>query len=182
VNTVTKYQFSSDGIYREGSHYYIYTLVNAIPFLWNYKNVSGVNLFPYYQAAFEWPVLIRDQRGWMPNNEDGNLKPAPTHMVAKAYTSASTRMHSSASLANILQWNWATTKFWTNDYTGATTDVCWDIDEFLLYDSSISSIAPDINPTLKLGTGQVVFRNSWANTDSTMRYLLYMGVAAADQS
>jgi hypothetical protein len=180
VNTVTRYQFSSDGIYREGSHYYMYTLVNAIPFLWNYKNVSGVNLFPYYQAAFEWPVMIRDQRGWMPNNEDGYLKPAPTHMVAKAYTSTSTRLHSSASLAGIFQWNWATTKFWTADYTGATTDVCWDIDEFLLFDSSIPSVAPDINPTLKLATGQVVFRNSWAATDTTMRYLLYMGVAAAD--
>jgi hypothetical protein len=180
VNTVNKYQFSSDGIYREGSHYYNYTLANAIPFLWNYKNVSGVNLFPYYQAAFEWPVLIRDQRGWMPNNEDGNLKPAPTHMVAKAYTLESTRLHSSASLASIFQWNWATTKFWTTDYTGATTDICWDIDEFLLYDSSIPSIAPDINPTLKLSTGQVVFRNSWETTDTTMRYLLYMGVAAAD--
>ena len=116
----------------------------------------------------------------MPNNEDGYLKPAPTHMVAKAYTSTSTRLHSSAPLSSIFQWNWATTNFWTTDYTGASTDVCWDIDEFLLYDSSIPSVAPDINPTLKLSTGQVVLRNSWATTDTTMRYLLYMGVAAAD--
>jgi Heparinase II/III-like protein/FlgD Ig-like domain len=180
LNTVTKYQFSSDGIYREGAHYYLYSLVNEIPFLWHYKNVSSVDLFPYYKASFEWPVLIRDQRGWLPNNEDGNLKPAPTHMVAKAYQTTPTRLHSTEPLAKILQWNWATTKFFTVDYTGATNDVCWDIDEFLTYDASIPSVAPDVDPTLRLATGQVVFRNGWANADTTMRYLLYLAAAAAD--
>ncbi len=180
VNTVTKYQFSSDGIYREGPHYYIYTLVNAIPFLWQYKIVSGVDLFPAYQAAFEWPVLIRDQRGWMPNTEDANVKPAPTHMVAAAYPTAPTRLHSTAPLASILQWNWATTTFFTVDYTGATNEICWDIDEFLFWDASIPSVAPDIDPTLRLATGEVVFRNRWAGSDSTGRYLLFHAVAAAD--
>jgi hypothetical protein len=180
INTVTKYQFSSDGIYREGAHYYVYTLVNEIPFLWQYKIVSGVDLFPYYKASFEWPVLIRDQRGWLPNNEDGNVKPAPTHMVAQAYMTTPTRLHSKEPLGKILQWNWTMTNFFTPDYTGAATDVCWDIDEFLTYDASIPAVAPDCDPTLKLATGQVVFRNGWANADTTMRYLLYLGAAAAD--
>jgi len=51
MNTVTKYMFSADGIYREGGHYWMYNAVNFIPFLWHYLNVAGVDLFPYYQPA-----------------------------------------------------------------------------------------------------------------------------------
>jgi len=180
INTVTKYQFSADGIYREGSHYYIYTLVNTIPFLWHYKNVSSVDLFPYYAPSFEWPVFIRDQRGWMPNHEDGLVKPAPTHMVAAAYRTTPTRLHSTAPLSDVLQWNWATTSFFTIDYTGATNDICWDIDEFLLWDSTIPTAVPDAGPTTRLASGQIAFRNKWSGSDSSARYLFFHAVAGCD--
>ncbi|WP_178139389.1 heparinase II/III domain-containing protein [Rhodothermus profundi] len=179
-NTVTKYMFSNEGVYREGPHYYVFTLVNAIPFLWHYLHVSGVNLFPYYQPAFEWPVRIRNGRGWMPNIEDGYMKPAPTHAVAAAYRDTPTLLHTSAPLAEILQWNWQTTRFFTQNYTGATRDVTWEIDVLLSWDASIPATAPDVSPTQILQSGQVVFRNAWHDAGVTSRYLLFHGVASAD--
>ncbi len=179
VNTVTKYQYSADGIYREGGHYDMYSAVNFIPFLWQYLNVSGVNHFPYYQAAFEWPVLTRTGRGWIPNLEDSYLKVFPTHMVAAAYTGTSTRLHTSAPLSEVLQWHWfASTDFTNGKYTGASNDVVWEIDEYVLYHPEIAESAPDVDPLVHLATGQTVFRASW--TDTQAPYLLFHGVAAAD--
>ena len=65
-NTTTRYQFSADGVYREGSHYWLYNLVNGIPFLWQYRQ-AGVDLFPAYQPTFEWAVQVRTGRGWLRN-------------------------------------------------------------------------------------------------------------------
>ncbi|MCX8131403.1 MAG: DUF4962 domain-containing protein [Clostridia bacterium] len=106
VNRNTSYFFSSDGVYREGSHYFMFSLVNMVPFLWNYKNVSGVDNFKIYKPAFEWALIIRNGRGWMPNIEGSWLKPAPLHMVAAAYMKDSTPLNSSAKLGNLLQWSY----------------------------------------------------------------------------
>lgn len=179
MNSVTRYMFSADGIYREGGHYWMFSAVNFIPFLWHYKNVSGVDLFPDYQPAFEWPVKIRMGQGWMPNHEDSYLKPAPTHMVAGAYREAATDLHSTAPLAEILQWHFGTTTIFERDYTGATNDVTWEIDEFLLYDNTIPATPPDVAPTIKLDGGQVVLRNRWQGGPGH-RYLLFHGVPEAD--
>ncbi|HAL56044.1 MAG TPA: hypothetical protein DCP63_06120, partial [Bacteroidetes bacterium] len=179
-NSVTKYQFSADGVYREGPHYFMYNNVNCIPFLWQYKNVSSVDLFPFYRAAFEWPIRIRTSRGWMPNIEDSYIKLAPTHMVAKAYVSTASDLNTSEPLARVLQWNWFNSDVFTRNYTGASNDVTWDIDEYLTYDQSIGQSAPSIPPTLRLSSGQVVFRNNWRFKDISTRYLLFHGVAEAD--
>ena len=170
ANTVTEYQFTKDGIYREGGHYWVYSAVNFIPFLWHYYNVSDVDLFPYFEPAFTWTVAIRTGQGWIPNFEDANVKPAPTHMVAAAYKNTPTSYHSNASLANILQWNYWSANVFTPAYTGATNDATWEIDNFILYDASIESVEPDCHPTLKLDGGQVIFRNRWEGGEGH-RYL-----------
>ena len=179
ANTVTRYQFSADGIYREGGHYWMYNAVNFIPFLWQYLNVAGVDLFAAYRPAFEWPIRIRTGRGQIPNIEDSYLKPAPTHMVAAAYRGMPTALNPEADFAAICQWNYKTSRLVSQDYTGATVDVTWEIDEYILFDSTIPSVAPTASPTQFLEGGQVVFRDSW-DAGPNDRYLLFHGVAEAD--
>lgn len=179
ANTVTKYQFSVDGIYREGGHYWVYNAVNFIPFLWHYLNVSGVDLFDEYQPAFEWPIRVRTGRGQIPNIEDSYLKPAPTHMVAAAYRGKPTELNPNVDFAAICQWNFANTRLIDHNYTGATVDVTWEIDEYILFDTSIEPVAPTVSPNQFLEGGQVVFRRSWEPA-SDDRYLLFHGVAEAD--
>ena len=179
ANTVTRYQFSADGIYREGGHYWMYNAVNFIPFLWHYLNVSGVDLFGDYQPAFEWPIRVRTGRGQIPNIEDSYLKPAPTHMVAAAYRGVPTSLNTDADFAAICQWNFENTRFIEHNYTGATVDVTWEIDEYILFDSSIESAAPTASPNQFLEGGQVVFRTNW-DGGADDRYLLFHGVADAD--
>jgi len=179
ANTVTRYQFSADGIYREGGHYWMYNAVNFIPFLWHYLNVSGVDLFGVYQPAFEWPIRVRTGRGQIPNIEDSYLKPAPTHMVAAAYRGVPTSLSTDADFAAICQWNFENTHLIEQNYTGATVDVTWEIDEYILFDSSIESVAPTASPNQFLEGGQVVFRANWEGTADD-RYLLFHGVADAD--
>lgn len=180
ANTVTKYMYSDDGIYREGSHYNVYNMVNMIPYLWHYKNVSGVDHFPYFQKAFEMLIRIRDAKGWIPNIEDGYVHPIPTQLVAASYKNTSTPLHPTAPLSEILQWNWANTSFFTKDYTGATTDVVWSIDEFITYDPAIASTIPQISATQRTKSGMVVFRDSDVFTAAPSRYLLFHGVAECD--
>ena len=180
ANTVTRYQFSADGIYREGAHYWMYNMVNLIPFLWHYRKVSGVDLFEAYRPAFEWPIRTRTGRGQMPNLEDGYLKPAPTHMVAAAYVGSPTTLNPAADFAAVCQWNFDTTQLITQDYTGATVDVTWEIDEYILYDHTIASVAPTASPNQFLEGGQVVFRSGWEASSGEERYLLFHGVAEAD--
>ena len=177
ANTVTKYQFSSDGIYREGSHYFIYSLVNFLPYLWNYKNVSGVDHFQYYKPCFEMPVLQRNSKGWIPNIEDSYVKPVPTHMAAKAFVNTPTKLHSKEPLAKILQWNWFNTNFFTVDYTGATNDVVWNINEYITYDPSILQAAPDIKTNIKTDCGAVIFRDNDSYSKPNTKYLYFNGVS-----
>lgn len=178
-NTVTRYQFSEDGIYREGGHYWLYNGVNLIPFLWHYLNVSGVDIFPEFAPAFSWPIKTRMGKGWMPNIEDSYVKPSPSHMVASRYLETETDLHETASFGQILQWNWENTELVSRNYTGATNDVTWDIDEFIFTDNTIESVAPTSEPTLNMDGGQTVFRNQWEGGEDH-RYLLFHGVSAAD--
>ena len=179
ANSVTRYQFSSDGVYREGGHYWMYNAVNFIPFLWHYKNVSGVDLFEDYKPAFEWPIRIRTGRGWIPNVEDSYIKPAPTHMAAAAYVGSPTDLNPDADFAALCQWNYENTHIFNEDYTGATVDVTWEIDEYILFDDRIQAAPPVASPTQFLQGGQIVFRNQWASGPND-RYLLFHGVAEAD--
>lgn len=179
ANTCSKYQFSSDGIYREGSHYLMYTAVNFIPYLWQYRQVSGVDHYQYFKPVFELPVKIRSKKGWLTNIEDGYIKPFPTHMVADGYKYTSTELHPVKPLAEILQWHWNTTNFITKDYTGATNDVVWEIVEYLTYNPGINPSAPDIKGTQKTNSGVVVFRDN-DNPASNSRYLYFNGVAEGD--
>jgi flagellar hook assembly protein FlgD len=180
INTVTKYMFSSDGIYREGSHYNVYALVNAIPYLWQYKNVSGVDHFQYYNHVFEWALKVRNSKGWLPNIEDGYIKPFPTHMVAAAYNNTSTELHPTAPLSELLQWNWFNSNFVSHDYTGATNDATWDIDEYLTYDQSIEQVAPDFPTNYKNKCGVVVMRDNQSYSTTPTRQLYFNGVPDCD--
>ena len=107
-NTTTRYQFCADGVYREGSHYWVYTLVNALPFLWQYRAGVGVDLFPAYQPTFEWAVQVRD-RARLAARARRRLPQArarPTWSPLPTPT-APTDLHPTAPLGEVLQWNWA---------------------------------------------------------------------------
>ncbi|MGE4489322.1 MAG: heparinase II/III family protein [Kiritimatiellales bacterium] len=188
-NDNTRYFFSADGIYREGSHYMIYSWVNFLPFMVNYYNVSGVNQFPAFQPLMEWGVEVRSARGWLPNIEDSYIRPFPGHMAAAMYRDASTRLHTSAPLADVLMWAYKTTDMTPFNkefeesgfnYTGATWDYTLPLDEYMTYDPSIPSVKPDVSPTVFLDGGQTVFRNTWDIGNPAARVLLFQGVAEAD--
>lgn len=190
ANKNTRYFFSGDGIYREGSHYLIFSLTNFVPFLHHYRNVSGVDGFPAFQPVFEAMVGTRNASGWLPNIEDSYIRPTPTHLVAGAYRAAHTRLHSSAPLAEILMWSYRTcdlrpfeqehsdTGF---NYTGASWDYPLEIDELLTHDPAIKATPPDADPSVFLAGGQTILRNSWTTDHAAgQRYLLFHGVAVAD--
>ncbi len=188
-NKNTRYFFSGDGIYREGSHYLMFSLTNFLPFLYHYRNVSGVDAFPAFQPAFENMIEARNSHGWLPNIEDSYIRPTPTHLAAAAYRTARTRLHSSAPLAEILAWSYATCdlapfeKERTDsglNYTGASWDYPLELDELLTHDASIHATAPDAAPTIFLAGGQSYFRDSWTKRAAGQRYLLFHGVAIAD--
>lgn len=189
ANKNTRYLFSGDGIYREGSHYLIFSLTNFVPFLYHYRNVSGVDGFAAFQPVFETMVAVRNSRGWLPNIEDSYIRPTPTHLVAEAYRASPTRLHSSASLAEVLMWAYETCDFGPFDeerersgfnYTGASWDYPLEIDELLTWDPSIQPVAPDVAPDQFLEGGQSVFRDAWESAGPQQRYLLFHGVAVAD--
>lgn len=190
ANWNTRYMFSADGIYREGSHYYIFSYINFMPFLYHYRNVSGVDLFPAFQPAFEWPILVRNGKGWMPNLEDGYVKPFPSHTVAARYTDAvSGALHGAVPFAEVLAWNWETTDMGVFDtlleenewfFTGASLDYTHWLNEFLTYQPGIRATEPSVSPTVFLEGGQTVFRNRWDNGDGDQVYALFQGAAACD--
>lgn len=189
ANKNTRYFFSGDGIYREGSHYLIFSLTNFVPFLYHYRNVSGVDGFPAFQPVFEAMIETRNSHGWLPNIEDSYIRPTPTHLVAAAYRNAKTKLHSAAPLAEILTWAHRTTDLAPFDqerkesgfnYTGASWDYPLEIDELLTHDASLRATAPDAAPNRFLEGGQSVLRNSWEDRDAGQRYLLFHGVAVAD--
>lgn len=188
-NDNTRYFLSKDGIYREGSHYMIFSWTNFLPFMIHYRNVSGVDQFKDFQPLMEWGVAARNNMGWLPNIEDSFIRPFPGHMAASLYKDVKTSLHSSAPLAEVMMWAWSTTDFKPFDvylertgynYTGASWDYSLPLDEFLTYDPSIKSTAPDTSPTVFLDGGQTMFRNTWKTSDPGGRYLLFQGVAEAD--
>lgn len=189
TNRNTRYFFSGDGLYREGSHYLIFSLTNFVPFLYHYRNVSGVDGFTAFQPVFEAMVQVRNGHGWLPNIEDSYIRPTPTHLVAAAYRGTRTRLHSTAPLAEILTWSYRTcdlTAFNEErggsglNYTGASWDYPLEIDELLTHDATLRATAPDTAPNVFLTGGQTVLRNSWTAADAGQRYLLFHGVAVAD--
>lgn len=199
ANRNTRYFFSADGIYREGSHYLFYSSVNFLPFLYHYRNVSGVNNFPVYQPAFEWMLYVRNGRGWLPNLEDAYIKPTPLHMVAKEYMNVVSPLNPAVKLGNLFQWSFqksdvgawwnppftmgdsAAYRINANSYSGASIDDTWNLDEYLAYDPTIKPVAPTASGTIFLDRGgQTIFRNNWTYKDPTHRYLLFHGVAEAD--
>jgi hypothetical protein len=189
TNKNTRYFFSGDGIYREGSHYLIFSLTNFVPFLYHYRNVSGVDGFPAFQPVFEMMVATRNSRGWLPNIEDAYIRPTPTQLVAAAYRHRTTPLHSSAPLAEILQWSYQQADLAPFEqerggsglnYTGASWDYPLEIDELLTHDAALPATAPDADPNVFLAGGQTVLRTSWTRTGAGERYLLFHGVAVAD--
>ena len=189
ANKNTRYFFSGDGIYREGSHYLMFSLTNFVPFLYHYRNVSGVDGFTAFQPVFENMIEVRNSRGWLPNIEDSYLRPTPTHLVATAYRNAKTRLHSTAPLAELLTWSYTTCDLAPFEkergdsgfnYTGASWDYSLELDELLTHDATLRATAPDAAPHVFLTGGQTVLRNGWTATGPGQRYLLFHGVAVAD--
>lgn len=188
-NDNTRYFFSADGIYREGSHYVLFSWTNFLPFMIHYKNVSGVDQFKTFQPLMEWGVAARNSHGWLPNIEDSFIRPFPAHMAATMYKDKSSYLHSSAPLSEVMMWAWNTTEMkpfeeyverTTYNWTGATWDYTLELDEYLTYDPSIKSTPPDCSPTVFLDGGQSMFRNTWKTSDPSGRFLLFQGVAEAD--
>lgn len=189
ANKNTRYFFSGDGIYREGSHYLIFSLTNFVPFLYHYRNVSGVDGFTAFQPVFEAMVETRNSHGWLPNIEDSYIRPTPTHLVAAAYKTTKTKLHSTAPLAEILTWSYQTCdlapfeqerKDSGYNYTGASWDYPLELDELLTHDASLRATTPDSDPNRFLTGGQTVLRNDWEDKNAGQRYLLFHGVAVAD--
>lgn len=188
-NRNTRYFFTGDGIYREGSHYLIFSLTNFVPFLYHYRNVSGVDGFTAFQPVFEAMVETRNSHGWLPNIEDSYIRPTPTHLVAAAYRDTKTKLHSKAPLSEILTWAYRTcdlTPFEKErgesgfNYTGASWDYPLEIDELLTHDAMLKATLPDAAPNRFLAGGQAILRNGWEDRNAGQRYLLFHGVAVAD--
>ncbi len=189
ANQNTRYHFSSDGIYREGGMYYVFSWLNFVPFLYHYKNVSGVDSFAAFKSAFEWGVIGRNARGWIMNVEDSFLRPVPTQMVAKAFHDHRSFLAPETPFSEVLQWNFQTTdyqpfrdveKISGFNYTGATWDYPKELYELITYDPSIATSAPTDDPTIFMEGGQSFFRNSWLNEPEDQFYLLFHGVPQAD--
>lgn len=188
ANTNTKYFFSSDGVYREGSQYYIYSHINFLPFLYHYKNVSGVDLFQVFKPAFEWEFHVSNNNGWMPNFADSYIRHNHLSMVASQFMTEddATTLHETAKWGNLFQWRYMTADKspWGGEFgnnTGASYDDTMDLDRYLTYDPSIEPIAPTGTGTSFFNEGgQTIFRNNWAVGDPSTRYLLFQGVADMD--
>lgn len=188
-NRSTRFFFSGDGIYREGSHYLIFSLTNFLPFLYHYRNVSGVDGFAAFQPVFEAMVEARNSRGWLPNIADSYVRPTPTHLAAVAYRDTPTRLHSSAKLGAVLQWSYDTADLVPFEkeaadsgfnYTGASWDYPLEIDELLTHDPTLTPAPPDAPPNVFLAGGQSYFRDAWVSHGAGQRYLLFHGVAEGD--
>ncbi|SFM44992.1 PKD repeat-containing protein [Paenibacillus sp. 1_12] len=205
TNNVFEYQFSTDGISREGAHYGQFTLVNLIPFLWNYRNVSGTQgdqtvspevLIQKSQPIFEWAVKTRMGNGWLPNTEDSYVKPYATHMAAGLYKNTDAPHYGNGmKLSEALQWSYANTHIYLADYTGATSQYQIAIDEYLTYDASVQAKQPTssrtmfmnggINPVTKQPYGgNAILGNQWnakteTDGDKTL-WLMFNGTPESD--
>ncbi|MAI23601.1 MAG: hypothetical protein CL828_06050 [Crocinitomicaceae bacterium] len=189
ANQNTHYHFSSDGIYREGGMYYVFSWLNFVPFIYHYKNVSGVGYFEDFKPSFEWGVIGRNARGWTMNIEDSFLRPVPTQMVAKAFSDHRSFLAPDVPFSEVLQWNFQTTdyqpfrdveKISGFNYTGASWDYPKELYELITYDPTIKATAPTVDPTIFMEGGQTFFRNSWLNDPEEQFYLLFHSVPQAD--
>ncbi len=189
ANQNTHYHFSADGIYREGGMYYVFSWLNFVPFLYHYKNVSGVDYFEDFKPSFEWGVIGRNARGWTMNIEDSFLRPVPTQMVAKAFSGHSSFLAPNTPFSEVLQWNFQTTdyqpfrdveKISGFNYTGASWDYPKELYELITYDPTIKATAPTADPTIFMEGGQTFFRNSWLNNPEEQFYMLFHSVPQAD--
>lgn len=190
MNRVFRYMFTEDGIYRDGSGYYwIFTIINSTPFMWQYRNVSGVDLFPALQPAFEWQLKTVNPKGLMPPLDDGSYKVTWLHTVAPAYADTPTELSTSASLGELFQWqffssDWAPARY-PDDWTGARDQFYGWPDEIALYDSSIAEVAPDdATGTIDLNAGprggDTIFRSDWQMDDAGTRWGYFTGVAMSN--
>ncbi|APH04963.1 discoidin domain-containing protein [Bacillus weihaiensis] len=188
IDDSNKYFFSSDGVYREGSQYYIYSHLNLLPgsgaisidykhsssvdevspasisnlmlndnvftwgprphnhrskpawglgtFLYHYKNVSNVDLFPTYKPAFIWE--FSDQRVGGTVSANGNLDTYILQNENKEVQfmneSDTTPLHPDAKWGNLFQWRYQQTDTtpWGGEFgnnTGASYDDSMDINE-----------------------------------------------------
>ncbi|MGK0240045.1 MAG: hypothetical protein ACI92G_003529 [Candidatus Pelagisphaera sp.] len=189
ANQNTSYHFSSDGIYREGGMYYIFSWLNYVPFLYHYKNVSGVDYFNDFMKTFEWGVIGRNARGWTMNTEDSFIRPVPTQMVSKAFKDHRSFLAPETPFSEVLQWNFKNTdyqpfrdveKISGYNYTGATWDYPKELYELISYDPSIRASSPTVDPTIFMEGGQTFFRNSWLNHPDEQMYMLFHNVPQAD--
>jgi len=189
ANRNTSYHFTADGIYREGGMYYIFSWLNYVPFLYHYKNVSGVDYFEDFKETFEWGIIGRNAQGWIMNVEDSFIRPVPTQMVAKAFKDHQSFLAPNVPFSEVLQWNSQTTNYQPYrdiekisgfNYTGATWDYPKELYELITYDPSIPVHAPTVDPTIFMEGGQTFFRDHWTNDEEDQYYLLFHNVPQAD--
>lgn len=189
ANRVFRYQFTQDGVYREGGYYWIFTLINLAPFMHAYRNVSGVDLFTPLRPAFEASLKISTPEGWLPNVEDGWYKNTWLVTAAGAYRNARTPLSRSGTLGQLFQWrffdsDWETVRY-DDNFTGARDQYYGWTQEFVLYDSAIAERKPDqAAATVDMNAGPrggvTVFRNNWNRGDHTTRWAYFNGVAMSD--
>jgi hypothetical protein len=189
MERVFSYMFTEDGIYRDGSGYYwIFTIMNSTPFLWAYRNVSGVDLFPAMQPAFEWQLKTANPKGWMPPLDDGWYKPTWLHTVAGAYADTPTELSSDGTLGELFQWQFFATDLnpvrYPDDWTGARDQFYGWPEEIVLYDSTIAEVQPDGIPTIDMNAGprggDTIFRSDWNYADPRTRWGYFGGAAMSN--
>ncbi len=187
-NMNTHYFFSGDGLYREGSHYFLFSTLNLIPFMYHYRNVSGVNTFETFQPMFEYVLIVRNGKGWLPNIEDSFIRPYPTNWLTGPYRNSNTKLSRTAKLGQLLQWNYfntdyapfkATEKSSGFNYTGASWDFPLELINFITWQPKVKTQAPDLNGTEFMKCGLSIFRNVYNKPDKQL-YLLFQGVPEAD--
>ena len=190
MDRVFRYMFTEDGIYRDGGGYYwVFSIINVTPFLWQYLHVSGVDLFPAMRPAYQWQLETANPKGWTPNIEDGSYKATWLHTVAAAYAETGTELHPDASLGELFQWQFFASEWnpvrYPDDWTGARNQYYGWPDEIALYDSSLGEVKPaDSTATRDMDSGPrggaTVFRSDWEYGDARTRYGYFNGVAMSN--
>jgi hypothetical protein len=187
-NMNTRYFFSRDGLYREGSHYFLFSALNLIPFMYHYRNVSGINTFENFQPMFEYILSVRNGKGWLPNIEDSFIRPFPTNWLSEPYQNSATKLSKNATLGQLLQWNYFNTDYTPFEtigktsgfnYTGASWDFPLELVNFITWRPDIEAKTPDLDGTKFMECGLSIFRNTY-NQPNKQLYLLFQGVPEAD--
>ncbi|MPZ25001.1 MAG: hypothetical protein GEV12_00740 [Micromonosporaceae bacterium] len=190
LNRVFRYMFTKDGIHRDGAGYYwIFTIINSTPFLWQYRNVSGVDLFPALQPAFEWQLQTVNPRGLTPPLDDAWYKVTWLNTVASAYAETPTGLSDTGTLGELFQWQFFASDLnaarYPDDWTGARDQFYGWPEEIALYDSTIAEVAPDDHRgTIDLNAGprggDTIFRSDWRMGEPGTRWGYFTGVAMSN--